>query len=426
MPNNVVSMILAGGQGTRLYPLTKYRSKPAVPIAGKFRLIDIPISNCIHSGYRQIYICTQFAAESLHRHIFMTYRFSMFTKNFITILSAQQTLENRDWYQGTADAVRQNLTFLDSYGDYVLILSGDHLYRMDYSKFVNYHIQKGADISIGVIPVTRDRANQLGIMKVDKNSSITTFYEKPKEESLLDDLAVPEEVFAEQGVESRGRTHLGSMGIYVFNRKVLQELLEGTSYSDFGKEVIPYAISNKKVYAYFFDGYWEDIGTIGAFFDAHLDLTRPLPAFNFYDEDAPIFTHPRFLPGAKVLNANTSNVLMCEGSIINPSNIHNSIIGLRTIIGQNCNLDQVITMGADYYETQEQKEQNRNLGTPNVGVGENSNITRAIIDKNARIGKNVTISNKRGVQNEEGKNYVIQDGIVVIPKNAIVPDGTVI
>ncbi len=426
MPNNVVSMILAGGQGTRLYPLTKYRSKPAVPIAGKFRLIDIPISNCIHSGYRQIYICTQFAAESLHRHIFMTYRFSMFTKNFITILSAQQTLENRDWYQGTADAVRQNLTFLDSYGDYVLILSGDHLYRMDYSKFVNYHIQKGADISIGVIPVTRDRANQLGIMKVDKNSSITTFYEKPKEDSLLDDLAVPEEVFAEQGVESRGRTHLGSMGIYVFNRKVLQELLEGTSYSDFGKEVIPYAISNKKVYAYFFDGYWEDIGTIGAFFDAHLDLTRPLPAFNFYDEDAPIFTHPRFLPGAKVLNANTSNVLMCEGSIINPSNIHNSIIGLRTIIGQNCNLDQVITMGADYYETQEQKEQNRNLGTPNVGVGENSNITRAIIDKNARIGKNVTISNKRGVQNEEGKNYVIQDGIVVIPKNAVVPDGTVI
>lgn len=426
MPNNVVSMILAGGQGTRLYPLTKYRSKPAVPIAGKFRLIDIPISNCIHSGYRQIYICTQFAAESLHRHIFMTYRFSMFTKNFITILSAQQTLENRDWYQGTADAVRQNLTFLDSYGDYVLILSGDHLYRMDYSKFVNYHIQKGADISIGVIPVTRDRANQLGIMKVDKNSSITTFYEKPKEDSLLDDLAVPEEVFAEQGVESRGRTHLGSMGIYVFNRKVLQELLEGTSYSDFGKEVIPYAISNKKVYAYFFDGYWEDIGTIGAFFDAHLDLTRPLPAFNFYDEDAPIFTHPRFLPGAKVLNANTSNVLMCEGSIINPSNIHNSIIGLRTIIGQNCNLDQVITMGADYYETQEQKEQNRNLGTPNVGVGENSNITRAIIDKNARIGKNVTISNKRGVQNEEGKNYVIQDGIVVIPKNAVVQDGTVI
>lgn len=426
MPNNVVSMILAGGQGTRLYPLTKYRSKPAVPIAGKFRLIDIPISNCIHSGYRQIYICTQFAAESLHRHIFMTYRFSMFTKNFITILSAQQTLENRDWYQGTADAVRQNLTFLDSYGDYVLILSGDHLYRMDYSKFVNYHIQKGADISIGVIPVTRDRANQLGIMKVDKNSSITTFYEKPKEDSLLDELAVPEEVFEEQGVASRGRSHLGSMGIYVFNRKVLQELLEGTSYSDFGKEVIPYAISNKKVYAYFFDGYWEDIGTIGAFFDAHLDLTRPLPAFNFYDEDAPIFTHPRFLPGAKVLNANTSNVLMCEGSIINPSNIHNSIIGLRTIIGQNCNLDQVITMGADYYETQEQKDQNRNLGTPNVGVGENSNITRAIIDKNARIGKNVTISNKRGVQNEEGKNYVIQDGIVVIPKNAVVPDGTVI
>jgi glucose-1-phosphate adenylyltransferase len=423
---NVVSVILAGGQGTRLYPLTKYRSKPAVPIAGKFRLIDIPISNCIHSGYRQVFILTQFAAESLHRHIFMTYRFSIFTKNFITILSAQQTLENRDWYQGTADAVRQNMPFIESHGDYVLILSGDHLYRMDYSKFVDYHIQKKADITIGVLPVTRERANQLGIMKVDEDSRIVTFYEKPKDDALLDDLAVSEKVFEQQGVDSKGRSHLGSMGIYVFNKSVLKELLVGTSYSDFGKEVIPFAISNKNVFAYFFDGYWEDIGTIRAFFNAHLDLTSPLPAFNFYDEDMPIFTHPRFLPGAKVLNANTSNVIMCEGSIINPSVIKDSIIGLRMIIGNNCKLERVITMGADFYETEEEKASNREKGIPDVGIGSNTVIRNAIIDKNARIGNNVVIENRRGVQSEEGKNYVIQDGIVVIAKNAIIPDNTVI
>ncbi len=424
--SDVVTMILAGGQGTRLYPLTKMRSKPAVPIAGKFRLIDIPISNCIHSGYRQIYICTQFAAESLHRHIFQTYRFSMFTKNFITILSAQQTLENRDWYQGTADAVRQNLNFIRGYGDTVLILSGDHLYRMDYSKFVAYHMERGADITIGVIPVSRERATQFGIMKIDPDTRITTFYEKPNDKKLLDELEVMPEVFEKQRVVPAGRTHLGSMGIYVFKYSVLKELLEGTKYSDFGKEVIPFAISNKKVYAHFFDGYWEDIGTIGAFFEAHIDLTRPLPKFNFYDEDSPIFTHPRFLPGAKVLNASTSNVIMCEGSIINPSTIQNSILGLRSVVGNNCFLDEVVMMGADYYETEEEKKRNQDVGLPNVGIGENTEIRRAIIDKGARIGKNAKITNHRNVQYEEGKNYVIQDGVVVIPKNGVVPDGMVI
>jgi len=427
MPHSkVVTMILAGGQGTRLYPLTKMRSKPAVPIAGKFRLIDIPISNCIHSGYRQIYICTQFAAESLHRHISLTYRFSMFTKDFITILSAQQTMESRDWYQGTADAVRQNLNFMQGRGDYVLILSGDHLYRMDYSKFINHHIEKGADISIGVIPVSRERAGQLGIMQVDQDSKITTFYEKPKDQELLDQLQAPENIFKSQGVDPKGKTHLGSMGIYVFNQKVLKELLEGTKYSDFGKEVIPYAISNNKVFAYFFDGYWEDIGTIGAFFEAHIDLTRTLPNFNFYDEKMPIFTHPRFLPGAKMLSAETNNVVISEGSIINPSKLSNSIIGLRSIVGKNCELDNVVMMGADSYETENQKQQNRELGRPDIGIGENTIIHRAIIDKDARIGSNVRILNDRNLNFEEEHNYIIQDGIVVIPKNGVIEDGTVI
>ena len=424
--SKVVTMILAGGQGSRLYPLTKYRCKPAVPIAGKFRLIDIPISNCLHSGYRRIYICTQFSAESLHRHIFLTYRFSIFSKDFITILSAQQTMENRDWYQGTADAVRHNLRFIQEHGDHVLILSGDHLYRMDYSKFVNYHIEKKADITIGVIPVPQERATQFGVMKVDGDSRITTFHEKPKQAELLENLKVPEAVFEKQGVPANGRTHLASMGIYVFNHQVLRDLLDGTSYSDFGKEVIPFAISNKNVFAYFFDGYWEDIGTIGSFFDAHIDLTRPLPKFNFYDEDRPIYTHPRFLPGAKVLKSDIEHSILGDGSIINPSVIRDSIIGARSIVGNNCNFKEVVMMGSDFFETAAEKKENREKGIPLIGVGENAVIERTIIDKNARIGNNVRITNHRRVNYEEGKNYIIQDGIVVIPKNAIIQDDLVI
>ncbi len=420
----VVAMILAGGQGTRLYPLTKYRSKPAVPIAGKFRLIDIPISNCIHSNYRRIYICTQFAAESLHRHISTTYRFSIFSKDFITILAAQQTMENKEWYQGTADAVRQNLRFIESYGDLVLILSGDHLYRMDYSEFVNYHLQKDADITISVIPVKRERANQFGIVKIDKNLKVVRFDEKPGSPEILDELTVPESLFQEQNIQADGRTHLASMGIYIFKQRVLRELLEGTKFSDFGKEVIPFAIKRSKVFAFFFDGYWEDIGTIKAFFEAQVDLTRPLPAFNFYDEEKPIFSHPRFLPGAKVLQAETNNTILCDGSIVNPSKITNSIIGIRSIVGEDCTLDEVMMMGADYFETDEQRALNRELNIPNLGIGNNCHIRHTIIDKNARIGNNVTILNEKGIQHLEEKNFVIQDGIVVIPKGAVIPDNT--
>ncbi len=424
--HEVTTMILAGGQGTRLYPLTKHRSKPAVPIGGKFRLIDIPISNCIHSGYRKIYIGTQFSSESLHRHVSLTYRFSVFSKDFITILSAQQTMEHRDWYQGTADAVRKNLNFIQDYGDYVLILSGDHLYRMDYSKFVDYHIRKGADITISVVPVDRELAQQFGIMKINKDSRITTFHEKPKDDAVLDELSVPEELFSRQGIDPKGRDYLASMGIYVFNKKVLNELLDGTSYSDFGKEVIPFSISNKRVFAYFFDGYWEDIGTIKAFFEAQLDLTSPLPKFNFYDEEAPILTHPRFLPGAKVLNAEIRNAILGDGCIVNPSKVQDSIIGNRSVVGSNCVLDQVVMMGADSFETPENMAANNSQGRPNLGIGDNTIITKAILDKDVRIGKNVRITNERNVKDEQGKNYVIQDGIVVIPKGVVIPDNTVI
>jgi glucose-1-phosphate adenylyltransferase len=422
----VVTIILAGGQGSRLYPLTQSRSKPAVPIAGRFRLIDIPISNCLHSDYRKIYILTQFSAESLHRHIFLTYRFSMFSKDFVTILSAQQTLENTDWYQGTADAVRQNLGYVLPYGDLVLVLSGDHLYRMDYQKFVDFHIKNKADITISVVPVERANAHQFGIMKVDNKSRIITFNEKPKDPKVLDDLEAPEKLLEKHNFKSMDKRHLASMGIYIFNKDVLIDLLENNTYEDFGREIIPHAISNKKVYGYFFNGYWEDIGTIKAFFEVQMDLTSFLPKFNFYDEDRPIFTHPRFLPGAKIINANIERSILCEGSIINPSHIKESIVGIRSIIGNDSSLEQVVMMGADLIETLDEKIQNQQKGIPQIGIGNNCRIYRAILDKNARIGNNVRIVNERGVDNEDADNYSIRDGIVVVPKNAIVPDNTVI
>ncbi len=423
---DVVTIILAGGQGSRLYPLTQKRSKPAVPIGGKFRLIDIPISNCIHSDLRKIFILTQFAAESLHRHIFLTYRFDAFSKDYITILSAEQTLENRNWYQGTADAVRQNLRFIRREGDLVLILSGDHLYRMDYQKFINFHLKKGGDISVSVYPVTYEQAPEFGTMKVNKTGKIVKFFEKPKEEKDLDQMVIPEKVFQDFGLEAKGRTHLASMGVYLFNWDALNELLEDTKFEDFGKEVIPYNINKKQVYGYFFDGYWEDIGTIQSFFEAHMELTQGLPRFNFYDEDKPIFTHGRFLPGSKILSSEVNNSILCEGSIINRSNINNTIIGIRSRVGENSTIDRTILMGADLFETDQQKAQNRQENIPDIGIGENCEIRNAIIDKNAKIGNGVKLVNHKGVSEENNENYVICDGIIIVPKNAVIPDGTVI
>ena len=423
---NVVSVILAGGQGSRLYPLTKVRSKPAVPVAGRFRLIDISISNSIHSHIRSIFVLTQFASESLHRHIFTTYRFDSFHRDYITLLSAQQTLENRNWYQGTADAVRQNLTHLEDPSALVLILSGDHLYRMDYREFVASHVAAGAEISIAVTPIAADRASEFGVMKVDGSGRITEFREKPKNPADIDRMRVDEAVFGRFGTPARGRTHLASMGVYLFNQDVLRELLAATEAEDFGREVIPRAIGERKVFGHFFDGYWEDIGTIASFFEAHMDLTRPLPKFDFYDEKRPFFTFPRFLPGSKILGAEVENAILCEGSIVNRSKIRDSIVGIRSRIGENCRIERTVIMGADYYESRDGLARNRERGVPDVGIGRDVEIRNAIIDKNARIGHGAKLVNRSGAAAGTAENYAIVDGIIVVPKDAVIPDGAVI
>ena len=423
---DIVTIILAGGQGSRLTPLTRVRSKPAVPIAGRFRLIDVPISNCIHSGFRKIFILTQFASESLHRHIFLTYRFDAFTKDFVTILSAQQTIENRNWYQGTADAVRQNLRFIEKMGDLVLILSGDHLYRMDYRSFVESHLRRRAEISISVTPIRADRAAEFGVMRADRRGRIIDFQEKPGTPGDVERTRVPAEVMARLGPAAEGCTHLASMGIYVFDPGVLADLLASTTHEDFGREVIPLAIRDRKVFAHFFDGYWADIGTIPSFFEAHMDLVRPLPKFNFYDEERPIFTHARFLPGSKILCSEVEESILCEGSIVNRSVIKQSIIGLRSRIGENCRVERTVMMGADFFESAEDLKENRAQGIPDVGIGRDSEVRNAIIDKNARIGAGVRLINAGKRKADADDNHVIVDGILVIPKNAVIPDGTVI
>ncbi len=424
--SDVVTMILAGGQGRRLYPLTRMRSKPAVPIAGRFRLIDIPISNCIHSGLKRIFILTQFASESLHRHIFLTYRFDSFSKDFVTILSAQQTIESSDWYQGTADAVRQNLEYLRRQGRYVLILSGDHLYRMDYRKFIDFHVQKKAGITIAVYPVRAERASEYGILKTDAGHRIVEFVEKPHEPAEVERLAVPPESFRDFGIDPAGRTHLASMGIYLFDLEVLEEVLRSSTHKDFGREVIPSTLARGDVHSYVFDGYWEDIGTISSFFRANLALTEPLPRFNFYDEERPIFTIPRFLPGSKILDSQVHSSILCEGSIINRSSIRHSIIGVRSRIGINTSIERSIIMGADYFESQEQLQVNRQKGVPDIGIGQDCEIRTAIVDKNARIGHGVRLINARGIENENSENFAIVDGILVVPKHGIIHDGAVI
>ena len=422
----IVTIIMAGGVGSRLYPLTRVRSKPAVPIAGRFRLIDIPISNCIHSGYRKIFVLTQFASESLHRHIFTTYRFDNFHKDFVTVLSAQQTLENRNWYQGTADAVRQNLDFIEDVGDLVLVLSGDHLYRMDYRKFVEAHLASEAEISIAVTPVETRRVPEFGVMKLERDGRITEFAEKPKSDEAIGRMRVEGDVLAGLGAGGPDRTHLASMGIYIFDWRVLSDLLSKTTFQDFGKEVIPLAIRERRVHGYVFDGYWEDIGTVASFFEAHMDLTRAEPRFNFYDEARPIFTHARFLPGCKILAADVASSIVCEGSIVNRSRIRDSIIGIRSRIGEGSVIERTVMMGADFFESEEDLQANRRGGCPDVGVGRDCEIRNAILDKNARVGDGVRLVNRDGRSNAEGENYNIVSGIIVVPKDAVIPAGTVI
>ncbi|ASV72984.1 Glucose-1-phosphate adenylyltransferase [Thermogutta terrifontis] len=416
--NNVLAVVLGGGRGTRLYPLTKYRSKPAVPIAGKYRLIDIPLSNCINSGISRIYVLTQFNSVSLHRHIRATYNFDVFHRGFVEILAAQQTLTRTDWYQGTADAVRQNLSYIDRDDiDYVLILSGDQLYRMDFRKLLETHQRSEADVTIAALPVTAEAASSLGIMRIDETGRVLGFLEKPKTEEELSFMRTDPEWFAQFGLKAHGRPFLANMGIYLFNRKTLVDVLEKTDYRDFGKEVFPASVRARRVFVHLFDGYWEDIGTIGAFFEANLALTRPSPPFALDQPNAPIYTRARFLPPSRIERANIRDSLVADGCVIGEGAvIENSIIGLRSIIGPNCVIRNSIIMGNDFYEAPTADRQA-------LMIDENSYIENAIVDKNCRIGKNVRIVNAEGVKDAPETEYcMIRDGVTVIPKGTVLPD----
>jgi glucose-1-phosphate adenylyltransferase len=424
--SNVLCVIMGGGQGSRLFPLTKDRAKPAVPLAGKYRLVDIPISNCINSGLRRIYILTQFNSASLHGHISRTYKFDQFTSGFVEILAAQQTPTNTSWYEGTADAVRKNLVhFLNHDFDYLLILSGDQLYRMDFRELMTRHIECSADITVATIPVGRNEAQSFGIMQISEDYQITRFVEKPKDPAVLDSLHLHPEWLQKMGIKDSGEKFLGSMGIYVFNRKLIEQLLDNPL-SDFGKHIIPHAINTHNVRAHIFQGYWEDIGTIRSFFEANLDLVSELPRFNFFDMSAPIFSRPRYLPGSKINGAEIEHAVISDGCIINHARIKTSIIGLRTVIGSGTELNRVVTLGSDYFETEDTMKQQDLEGRPRLGIGTNCRIENAIIDKNAHIGNDVKISPAGKPENVDHEMYYIRDGIVIIPKNAIIPHGTVI
>lgn len=424
--SKVLAVVMGGGQGTRLFPLTKDRAKPAVPLAGKYRLVDIPISNCINSGIRRIYVLTQFNSTSLHGHISRTYKFDHFSSGFVEILAAQQTFTNTSWYEGTADAVRKNLVhFLNHDFDHLIILSGDQLYRMDFQDVVTQHMVTGAEITVATMPVPRSECHALGIMQMDDESRITKFVEKPKDPALLDPLKLTKSQQEHLGIPTEKESFLASMGIYVFNRKVICELLDNPL-SDFGKHIIPHAISSRRVFAYVFQGYWEDIGTIRSFFEANLDLVSELPRFNFFDMSAPIFSRPRYLPGSKINGAQIDHAVISDGCIITRATINKSIVGLRTLVGQGTELNRVIVLGSDYYESNESVERNIASGRPRIGIGENCKIENAIIDKNSRIGNNVTISPAGKAENLDHELYFIRDGIVIIPKDAVIPDGTVI
>ena len=425
-PAKVLSIILGGGQGTRLFPLTRERAKPAVPLAGKYRLVDIPLSNCINSGLKRIYLLTMFNSASLHRHISQSYKFDHFGSGFVEILAAEQTYTDTSWYQGTADAVRKNLThFLNVDFQYALILSGDQLYRLDFRRILAQHVETGADVTIATIPVGRGDAQSLGIMQIDSERRIVRFVEKPKEAALLDSLRLDRESYPKLGIEEDREYFLASMGIYVFNREVLLQLLD-SSLTDFGKHIIPGAIANQRVFSYVFQGYWEDIGTIRSFFEANLNLTSDLPKFNFFEMSAPIFTRPRFLPASKINGAAIDHGIISDGCIINHCKISQSIIGVRCRVEEGSHITRTIALGSDYFESEDSVQQNIAANRPRIGIGKNTRIDYAIIDKNARVGDNCVISPAGKPENVDNPLYYIRDGIVIIPKNGIIPHGTVI
>lgn len=427
LKSNVIAVILGGGRGTRLYPLTRHRAKPAVPIAGKFRLIDIPISNCLHSEIDRIFVLTQFNSTSLNRHIAQTYRFDAFSHGYVQILAAQQTQDNMDWYQGTADAVRQNLSRLvDTSCDYILILPGDHLYRMDYRRMLRDHVEKDADITVAATPMRRDQVREFGVIKANSDRKITEFVEKPQGESEIRGLSMDNATFHRHGIKPLGRSHAVSMGIYVFSRELLIQCLEDESSVDFGKHVIPGSIETRDVYVHFFDGYWRDVGTVRSFYEANMELTQMVPELDLYNESAQMYTHPRFLPGSKINSCFVESSILCEGSIMTECEIRNSIIGVRSVVRPGAEIRNSVIMGADYYESTEERLANAKKGIPPIGIGGGSAIRNAIVDKNARIGCNVEIVNQYERRDYDGTDFSIREGIVIIHKNAVIPDNTVI
>jgi glucose-1-phosphate adenylyltransferase len=426
MKKEILALILGGGQGTRLFPLTHHRAKPAVPLAGKYRLIDITVSNCLHSDITKIYVLTQFNSASLNRHISRTYRFSGFSDGFVEILAAEQTSENKNWFQGTADAVRQITIHVQTVNpEYVLILSGDHLYQMDYREFIRHHEETGADVTVSVIPCDDSRATGFGLLKIDDEGRIIEFREKPPAEQLHT-MHVDTTKLGLSAADAEQRPYIASMGVYIFKYEALRQLLRNEKYVDFGGEVIPAAINQFNVQAFLFDGFWEDIGTIKSFYQANLDLTSIVPKFNLFDADFPVYTRPRFLPSSKLLDCQVRDAIISEGCILNRVWIDHSIIGIRSRIENYSRIEHSLLMGADYYQTLDELEMERRQGIPWMGIGENTIIRNAIIDKNVRIGSNVRILNEAGRENHDGDNYFIRDGIVVVPKGAIITDGTVI
>ena len=416
-----LGIIMGGGAGKRLFPLTKDRSKPAVPLGGKYRLVDIPISNCLNAGVRGIYVLTQFNTTSLHQHINGTYKFDIFSSgNFVEILAAQQTPDGATWYQGTADAVRQNLRyFLEKPWTHFLILSGDQLYQMDFRDLMAGHMESQADLTIATLPVDRRDAEGFGIMHTDTHKRITRFVEKPKDPKVLESLRIPDPLLSELGLPPGSEHYQASMGIYLFNRDVLVRCLDN-EFADFGKNVIPAAIGEHRVQAHIFQGYWEDIGTIRSFFDANLALAEIEPPFSFYRPGATVFARPRFLPASKINSASIHHAVVSDGCIITNATLDRCVVGIRSIIETGTKLQNVVMMGSDFYES----ESTCPPGAPPLGIGKGTQISNAIVDKNARIGKDVVISPEGKPPEHDGDNHFIRDGIVIIPKNAVIPDGT--
>ena len=431
MPANtkLLAVILGGGAGNRLFPLTQQRSKPAVPLGGKYRLVDIPLSNCINSDILRTFVLTQYNSASLNRHIAQTYRFSQFSDGFVEILAAEQRPDSPEWFQGTADAVRQVLPHIRDWGiDTLLILSGDHLYRMDYRQFLERHQQSNADVTVSVIPCEARAASEFGLLKTDETGRIVEFKEKPKGDELLS-MQVDTTQLGLDANDAQRRPYLASMGIYVFKYDILEQLLgEDHAWMDFGKHIIPAAIRSHHVQAFLFDGYWEDIGTIGAFYRANLDLTTKIPKFNLFDAEAPVFTRTRYLPPSKIEETEINDSIVSDGCIINGAKISDSVIGLRSRISKGVRIESSFVMGADYYQTFDEMRGDLSRGLPRVGIGEGTIIRRAIIDKNTRIGKNARLLNESGVAEADGPGgaYFIRDGIIIVPKNAVIADGTVI